>query len=194
MSNLIKSVFLLSIMLLAAPLSLWATDAEMDEFEAWERSLAAKSKNTNFGSQPPTTDVLIKSLTPIKTRGLAVNQKINTVHQAVSMEVNFPSSSYKLDAKTKKLLDFLGEALNAEQLRGFKFVVEGHTDASGDESYNLKLSEKRSKSVRNYLQSKHGILPQRLEAIGKGEKELLDEKNPNGHRNRRVRIINIGKY
>jgi OmpA-OmpF porin, OOP family len=190
MNNLVRVVFMLFILLVATPALVFASDAEMDEFEAWEQSANKPSTDTNFGSEVPTARQLINSLKPVKTRSIRPNRRAKP--KAISMEVSFPSDSFQLTAKTKKLLDVLGRALNADQLKGFKFIIEGHTDASGKNLYNLDLSEKRANSVRQYLVSKHGVSSKRLDTVGKGEKDLLDKDNPNGPRNRRVKIINLG--
>ena len=49
-----------------------------------------------------------------------------------------------------------------------------HTDSRGSAAYNQHLSEKRAESALNYL-VKEGVSPQRLQAIGKGETELLNQ-------------------
>jgi outer membrane protein OmpA-like peptidoglycan-associated protein len=53
-----------------------------------------------------------------------------------------------------------------------KIKIESHTDSRGSDSYNLKLSDNRAKSTRDYLISK-GIDKSRIEsAIGYGETQL----------------------
>ena len=71
-------------------------------------------------------------------------------------------------------------------------MLEGHTDATGSDPYNQALSERRADAVRDYLVEQHHIEPQRLVAVGKGKKDLLDPANPEAAVNRRVRVINGG--
>jgi outer membrane protein OmpA-like peptidoglycan-associated protein len=52
-----------------------------------------------------------------------------------------------------------------------KLAIESHTDAKGEDSYNLTLSTKRSQTVVNYLISK-GIATSRLSAKGFGETQI----------------------
>ncbi|MEW5803485.1 MAG: OmpA family protein [bacterium] len=47
-------------------------------------------------------------------------------------------------------------------------VIEGHTDSDGSEEYNQKLSEKRARSVENYLRGKR-INIASLSSVGYGE-------------------------
>ncbi|WP_226911318.1 OmpA family protein [Gallaecimonas mangrovi] len=50
-------------------------------------------------------------------------------------------------------------------------VIEGHTDDTGAASYNLKLSERRAKSVGDVLASQFGIDKSRIKTVGYGESQ-----------------------
>ena len=82
----------------------------------------------------------------------------------------------------KKLADFLTEFPNA------KGVIEGHTDSVGDKASNMKLSQRRADSVRNYLIKTFGIAPERLKAEGYGPtRPIADNKTKEGKaQNRRI--------
>jgi outer membrane protein OmpA-like peptidoglycan-associated protein len=69
-------------------------------------------------------------------------------------------------------------------------LIVGHTDATGTENYNLKLSERRAASVRSYIIGQ-GILSSRLQTEGKGEWEsIADNETESGRAlNRRVEIV-----
>ncbi|MNJ93202.1 Outer membrane porin F precursor [compost metagenome] len=55
-----------------------------------------------------------------------------------------------------------------------RMELTAHTDARGSAAYNQQLSEKRATSALEYL-VKEGVAADRLEAIGKGESELLNQ-------------------
>jgi len=53
--------------------------------------------------------------------------------------------------------------------------IESHTDSRGRDRYNMKLSDRRAKSTRDYLFSR-GIANERIEsAIGYGESQLVNK-------------------
>lgn len=53
--------------------------------------------------------------------------------------------------------------------------IESHTDSRGSDKYNMKLSDRRAKSTRDYILSRN-IAPERIEsAIGYGESQLVNE-------------------
>ena len=69
-------------------------------------------------------------------------------------------------------------------------LVEGHTDATGDDRYNLDLSRRRARSVTQFLQLQ-GLEPRRLQAVGYGiERPVAGNETAAGRkRNRRVEIV-----
>lgn len=71
-----------------------------------------------------------------------------------------------------------------------RIKIIGHTCSDGSEAYNLKLSESRASSVKQYLIDK-GIEPSRMDVEGKGESSpLYDNNNPRLKPwNRRVEIF-----
>jgi outer membrane protein OmpA-like peptidoglycan-associated protein len=68
-------------------------------------------------------------------------------------------------------------------------LIEGHTDNTGDSEYNQSLSEKRARSVENYVKGK-GIKGSRITSVGHGEGQPVDNNNSETGRqkNRRVEI------
>ena len=66
--------------------------------------------------------------------------------------------------------------------------IVGHTSAEGDAEFNQKLSEARAQAAVDFLVGR-GVEASRLEAIGKGSSEPIDENNPEA--NRRTEFIVI---
>jgi OOP family OmpA-OmpF porin len=66
--------------------------------------------------------------------------------------------------------------------------ISGHTDSIGSDSYNMKLSNQRANSVRDYLIRYHNIDPSRLIAVGYGETQpIADNRTRSGRdMNRRI--------
>lgn len=98
--------------------------------------------------------------------------------------VNFDKNSANLTEPARDNLMEFSKALKDPHLTGARFEVEGHTDASGTENYNLSLSERRAKAVVTFL-SEQGVDTSKLIAKGYGEASPLtsDAYDP---QNRRV--------
>ena len=70
-----------------------------------------------------------------------------------------------------------------------KLVLEGWTDTTGPESYNMGLSQRRADSVKAYLEQK-GIPASEMRAVGEGESTKYDNGTAEGrYLNRRVELI-----
>ena len=103
--------------------------------------------------------------------------------QGVTFE--FDSTRLRPDALT--ILDQASEIL--KKYPDMKVEVAGHTDSQGSEAYNLKLSDGRAASVREYFVSK-GIPDSQITSKGYGESEpVADNATEEGReRNRRVEL------
>ena len=147
--------------------------------------------------QGQTKQDFIDALAP-KTRGLTLSNlgtqgtQETTAAPQKDMRIQFEFGSAKLTESAKKVLDELGAALQSDQLAAYQFSLVGHTDAVGSDAANLKLSQARAASVKDYLIGQFHIDAARLEASGVGESDLADPGDPNNGINRRVVITNIG--
>jgi peptidoglycan-associated lipoprotein len=104
-------------------------------------------------------------------------------------KVTFPVNRAKVSDDAKKLIDEAIAQLKAEN-KGVFFEIEGHTDSTGPDVYNVKLGEDRATAVRNYLHDQHEIALNRMQVISYGEtKPVTDNKTKaNRAQNRRVVI------
>jgi len=106
-----------------------------------------------------------------------------------SILVTFVTNSSDLTSGAKSALDVLAAAMQSEKLAAVKFTIEGHSDPRGSEDMNMKLSQARADSVRNYLTSAHGLAAERVTAVGKGSSALMKPSEPAAPENRRVTIV-----
>jgi outer membrane protein OmpA-like peptidoglycan-associated protein len=71
------------------------------------------------------------------------------------------------------------------------FLVEGHTDAVGSDAYNLDLSRKRAKAVKDALTAYYVIPARNLETVGYGERYLKIPTAEPEPENRRVSLRRV---
>ncbi|WP_435131951.1 OmpA family protein [Formosa sp. A9] len=101
--------------------------------------------------------------------------------------VTFAINKADLTASAKENLDAIAEIFT--EFPDTNLLVEGHTDSSGDDAYNMTLSKKRAQSVVDYLEGK-GISSDRFTVTAYGEtKPRFDNATEEGRvKNRRVEI------
>lgn len=99
----------------------------------------------------------------------------------------FDINEFKLKPATINDLNDLSTILN--KYGDTEILVRGHTDNSGSETYNQKLSQDRATSVRNFLFQK-GVTSSRMTLEGFGELQPIADNSTSSGRsqNRRVEI------
>lgn len=110
-----------------------------------------------------------------------------TTAAALSIPVQFAFDSAEIQAGMRTQLDQIAEGIKLLP-PSQSIMVEGHTDATGTESYNLDLSQRRAAAVKLYLVRVHGIEAARLQHAGFGEGRLIEGLEPNASEHRRVQF------
>jgi outer membrane protein OmpA-like peptidoglycan-associated protein len=124
-------------------------------------------------------DVLQTTDTP---RGLVVNMA----------DVLFETGKYNLSTDAQLKLAKLSGIIQAHP--GLNLSIEGYTDTTGSEDFNMKLSQQRADAVRQFLTSQ-GLSPDTITSKGMGEANpIADNSTAAGRKlNRRVEIIVSGE-
>ncbi len=155
--------------------------------------------------------------TPASTRSVSVPARMETITRTVltkkggitsweeidcelltatPLPIFYETASARLTSASKKVIDErLLPILNDKPV---SIEIMSHTDARGNDNYNMSLSQQRANSVVNYLVS-NGISRSRLSAKGYGESRLVnrcsngvDCSDQEHQRNRRTefRVLN----
>lgn len=105
----------------------------------------------------------------------------------LTSDVLFDYNSAALRPASRSTLRELAD--NFEGYPDNRIIVEGHTDSTGSEAYNQRLSEQRAANVADYL-IEHGVNPRNVTVYGYGELQpKASNETPEGRQlNRRVEI------
>jgi outer membrane protein OmpA-like peptidoglycan-associated protein len=114
--------------------------------------------------------------------------------------MNFPSAALferdiaELSEEGKALLDRNIQTGRDMFSRANAIIVVGHTDDKWDADYNMKLSETRAATVRDYLISR-GVDSTRMVTVGAGETMPIADNTTRAGRaaNRRVQVLVVGR-
>ncbi len=106
-----------------------------------------------------------------------VNKRL--LAEARKNQCSFKSGTDELapgcNSKAKRLANVIVEVkkqLQGQGQKGFKFVVSGHTDSSGNASKNKELSQRRAQVMVKQLVA-NGVDQADIEAIGMGSERML---------------------
>jgi outer membrane protein OmpA-like peptidoglycan-associated protein len=150
-----------------------------------------KSGLYEISLEPPTHRVRnfsVRILPPVHTAP-PISVIVGQDRIDLSDKIYFDFDSAKILEESFGLLDALAKAIT-EHPEVLLVRIEGHTDSQGDDAYNMKLSQERAASVRDYL-VKAGVAADRLNPVGFGESRPVDsaETDEAFEKNRRVELI-----
>jgi outer membrane protein OmpA-like peptidoglycan-associated protein len=105
--------------------------------------------------------------------------------------IYFDVNKSNISPTAAKGLDWNGMVL--KDTPNIKVEIAGHSDASGTETANQAISEKRAQSAKQYIQDKYDIPADRMVVKGYGSsRPIADDKTTEGAaKNRRVEFILI---
>lgn len=121
--------------------------------------------------------------------GALITEGDDQLQVALDADVLFEFDSAELTPQAEATLTELAATID-DRLAGDTVTIVGHTDATGDEAYNLDLSQRRAEAVRDFLQPQLTTAP-RLEVEGRGEAEPVapNDTAEGQRRNRRVEVV-----
>lgn len=114
------------------------------------------------------------------------------VTMLVPDDVLFDFDKHDLKESSKETLKEIGEALESSfNKKDLDIVIHGHADNTGNEKYNLELSEKRANEVKEYMESQLPSSEVKFTTVGHGDaKPIATNDNEDGQaKNRRVEIV-----
>ena len=128
----------------------------------------------------------------LKDLGAKVTAEEIKIELAADVLFDFDKSNLRPEAAGT--LQKVGQVVNSYP--NAPLLIEGHTDSKGGHAYNVKLSENRALSVKNWLTQNAGIQESRMTTRGWAEtKPVVPNANPNGsdnpngrQKNRRVEL------
>jgi outer membrane protein OmpA-like peptidoglycan-associated protein len=160
--------------------------AEADALKAREDAANADALKAKQAAEALRADLLAQFNRILETkdspRGLVITMG----------DVLFDTGKYDLRPPTREMLAKLSGILVAHS--GLRLEVEGHTDATGSDELNQKLSEQRAETVRLYL-VKQGLDGAGITSKGFGKAvPVADNTTPTGRqKNRRVELVVSGE-
>ena len=105
-------------------------------------------------------------------------------------DAKFKFDSFEIGSEAKATLDALVQKLVADN-RGVQIEIQGHTDNSGPEDYNVVLGTRRAEAVKLYLYKQYHIPLSRMSVISLGSTAPVAENSTSEGRaqNRRVEVL-----
>ncbi|GAB3567663.1 hypothetical protein GCM10027578_18970 [Spirosoma luteolum] len=154
-------------------------------------AFGAGSPDSAATAMTPAVDTVAKAPAqplPTTEAGLAAAEKFTSVFKPIDLYFPLGGANYIQTADTKKFFEEANRYLATHKDK--KLLLTGHTDSSGPDAVNLRLSRERANDVKLKLR-KSGIDPVQIQVDAKGETApKADNRTPAGRRaNRRVTVV-----
>jgi outer membrane protein OmpA-like peptidoglycan-associated protein len=107
--------------------------------------------------------------------------------------INFDTGSWEIPPDQAAKLQVIADGLNRAIQRNPRevFLIEGHTDAVGNDTDNLSLSDRRAESAATLLTQQFGVPAENLTSQGYGAQYLKEQTQGPSRINRRVTVRRI---
>jgi OmpA-OmpF porin, OOP family len=107
--------------------------------------------------------------------------------------INFETGSWEIPPDQAAKLQVIADGLNRAIQRNPRevFLIEGHTDAVGNDVDNLSLSDRRAESAATLLTQQFGVPAENLTSQGYGKQFLKEQTDGPSRINRRVTVRRI---
>ena len=159
----------------------WATKASVDDLD---------KRVTDLENRVTVNEKLAADAMDTAEKALKCCRKEFVV--VLSEEVYFAFNSSELDAESTAKLDRVAEKLKMDP--DYIIEIAGHTDAIGNNDYNIVLGQKRAGAVRSYLADRHQIDYARIAIRSGGEEEPVatNDEDAGRAKNRRATVSVLG--
>jgi outer membrane protein OmpA-like peptidoglycan-associated protein len=159
-----------------------ARDAEAKAREAEQARLQAEQARAQADAEQAKNAALLKELSELK------GQQTNRGLVLTVGDVLFATGKAEVAAGGMRSIDKLAEWLKKNPTRNL--LIEGNTDNTGPEDFNLKLSQQRADAVRDALVSR-GVGADRITTRGYGPKYpvVANDTAAGRQQNRRVEVV-----
>ena len=145
----------------------------------------------NWESAPRTERIV--RVTAGESQRSAMEQTLKTIRKLDVYGIHFDFDKATIRPEAAPTIADIAETLRVNP--GWRLMINGHTDSTGKDSYNLALSQRRAASVKAALVKTYGISPDRLETQGFGSSKRKGRNDTLQGRklNRRVELVRIDR-
>lgn len=159
-------------------LSKFETGPELD-LPALKQQISERSKMRGKKEpEPAKRPLIVPELKDLPTFNLAIQFDVDT-------PIILPES-YETVGR-------LADSLVNAQLLPYTFLIVGHMDSNGKREANVILSQRRADAIRDVLVNTFKISSKRIQSLGLGEEQFIDQAHPTSPVNLQIQILTLGK-
>lgn len=110
-----------------------------------------------------------------------------------NLDIHFDTDTPVVRPDSYQTLGRTADALVNATLLPYSFLIVGHSDATGRREANVLLSQRRADAIRDVLVKTFKISSKRLQSLGLGEEQFIDQAHPTSPANLQIQILTIAR-
>ena len=110
-----------------------------------------------------------------------------------TVSIDFDSDTPVVRPSSYETVGRIADAMVQANLLPYSFLVVGHTSSDGRREANAMLSQRRADAIRDSLVNTFKISSKRIQSLGLGEEQFVDQAHPTSPANLQIQIVTIGK-
>jgi OOP family OmpA-OmpF porin len=110
-----------------------------------------------------------------------------------TVSIDFDSDTPVVRPSSYEAVGRIADALVQANLLPYTFLIVGHTDSNGRREANALLSQRRADAIRDSLVNTFKISSKRIQSLGLGEEQFVDQAHPTSPVNLQIQIVTIAK-
>ncbi|WP_024508323.1 OmpA family protein [Bradyrhizobium sp. ARR65] len=111
----------------------------------------------------------------------------------VTLDIHFDTDTPVVRPDSYQTVGRLADALVNASLLPYSFLIVGHSDSTGRREANVVLSQRRADAIRDVLVNTFKISAKRLQTLGVGEEQFIDQAHPTSPANLQIQILTVAK-
>jgi OmpA-OmpF porin, OOP family len=110
-----------------------------------------------------------------------------------TVSIDFDSDTPVVRPSSYETVGRIADALVQANLLPYSFLVVGHTSSDGRREANAMLSQRRADAIRDSLVNTFKISSKRVQSLGLGEEQFIDQAHPTSPANLQIQIVTLAK-
>jgi outer membrane protein OmpA-like peptidoglycan-associated protein len=110
-----------------------------------------------------------------------------------NLDVDFDTDTPVVRPDSYQTLGLLADAVVNARLLPYLFLIVGHSASTGKREASVILSQRRADAIRDVLVNTFKISSKRIQTLGVGEEQFIDQAHPAARVNDQIQIVSIAK-
>jgi OOP family OmpA-OmpF porin len=111
----------------------------------------------------------------------------------INLDIQFDVDTPIIQPASYQTLGRIADALVHSSMLPYGVLIVGHTESNGRRENNVILSQRRADAIRDMLVNTFKIATKRVQSVGLGEEQFIDQARPTAPVNNQIQIVTLMK-